>query len=354
LYVITTARKRDSMDWQTEAAQMVIGKERNATIAGKLTVDSWNNLHKYVGVENAFFIFDEQRLVGNGLWVKSFLKIVKNNRWIMLSATPGDTWLDYIPVFVANGFYKNRTEFKREHVVYKAFTQFPKVERYINVGKLVRHRNKILIKMPYEKETVRHEVNCWVDYDVADYTRVEKSRWHVFKDRPIKNRGEYFHVLRQVVNTDPSRLAKLRSIIEKRQRVIVFYAENPELDVLRQLKQDEGLEYAEWNGHKHEPLPTGPKWVYVVQYMAGSEAWNCTETNTMVFYSLTYSYKQWEQAHGRIDRLTTKFRDLHYYSMRSKSSIDMAIWRSLKAKKNFQPSHFDMKNSEFAEISAKS
>lgn len=338
IYVITTAKKRDTLDWEKEAAKFGIGKESNATVAGTMTVDSWNNLHKYDKVENAFFVFDEQRLVGGGKWSKAFIKVAKNNRWILLSATPGDTWLDYISVFVANGFYKNRTAFKREHVIYNSYTKFPKVERYVGVQQLVRLRSQILVKMPYEKETVRHDVNVWVEHDSEAMLEVEKRRWNVFEKRPIRDIGEMFHLMRQVANTDPSRLAAVRELLERHKRLIVFYTFDYELEILRELQGE--VEYAEWNGHKHEKLPEGDRWVYVVQYLAGAEGWNCTTTDCVVFWSLTYSYKIWEQAHGRIDRLDTTFSDLYYYALRSKAKIDQAIWRSLKAKKSFQNSDF--------------
>lgn len=348
VYVITTAKKRDSMDWNTEAARFGIGKERNATLAGVLTIDSWNNLHKYTDVENAFFIFDEQRLVGAGKWSKSFLKIARKNRWILLSATPGDTWLDYIPVFVANGFYRNRTEFKHEHVIYAPFSKYPKVERYVNVQRLVRHRNDILIHMPYEAETVRHPINIWVEHDEIMMARVSHGWWNPFKDRPIRDTSELFHVMRQVANSDPSRLNAIRQLLTQHDRLIVFYNFDYELDMLRQLAYE--TPYAEWNGHKHEDIPESPKWVYVVQYVAGAEGWNCVTTNAVAFWSLTYSYKLWEQAHGRIDRLNTPYKDLYYYTLRSKAAIDWAIWRSIKSKKNFQTSHFDMTSAEFADF----
>ncbi|MDQ3969642.1 MAG: hypothetical protein M3275_14760 [Thermoproteota archaeon] len=348
LYVITTAKKRDSLDWVTEAARFGIGRERDATFAGVLTVDSWNNIDKYTSVENAFFIFDEQRLVGSGAWVKAFLKIAKKNRWIMLSATPGDNWLDYIPVMVANGFYKNRTEFKREHVIYAPFTKYPKVERYVNVQRLVRQRNKILIKMPYEKETVRHPINCWCEFDEKLMARVSKQMWNPYKEEPIRDIAEKFHVMRRVVNSDPSRLQHLYQLMQKHPRLIVFYNFNYELDILRQLR--EKLPYAEWNGQNHEEIPETDKWVYVVQYAAGAEGWNCTTTDATCFWSLTYSYKLWEQAHGRIDRINTPFQDLYYYTLRSQAPIDWAIWRSLKAKRSFQPSHYEMLEDEFLHI----
>lgn len=331
--VITTAKKRDSLDWDGEFAKYGVGKKYS--VQGTLIVDSWNNLHKYVETIGQFFIFDEQRLVGSGRWVKSFLKIAKTNRWIMLSATPGDTWLDYIPVFIANGFYKNRTEFKREHVVYNSYAKFPKVDRYIGVQKLVKYRSQILVKMPYYKETVRHSVTCWTDYDKELYDNVWKGRWNPYENRPIPEIGELCHVVRKVVNSHPSKFVKLCELLEEHGKSIVFYNFDYELEIIRKLK-DCDIGYAEWNGHKHEEIPKTDKWVYVVQYIAGAEGWNCIETNTVIFWSMTYSYKLWEQAHGRIDRLDTPFTDLYYYTMRSKAVIDASVWRSLKAKKSFQ------------------
>ena len=293
IYVITTAKKRDSMDWATEAARFGIGRERNATLAGVLTVDSWNNIHKYVNVKNAFFIFDEQRLVGAGKWVKSFLKIVKQNRWIMLSATPGDTWMDYIPVFIANGFYRNRTEFKAEHVIQAPFVKYFKVERYVNVQRLVRQRNQILVHMPYPTEKVRHPVNVWCEFDEITMARVSHGRWNIFEDKPIRDISDLFHQMRKVTNTDPTRLKAVWEILAKHPRLIIFYNFDYELAILRTLKESEDRAYAEWNGHKHQELPDTNEWIYVVQYAAGSEGWNCTTTNATCFWSLTYSYKHW-------------------------------------------------------------
>jgi len=341
IVVITTAKKRDSLDWKREASRKTIGTAEDATAHGVLTVDSWNNLAKYVDHKDAFFVFDEQRLVGKGTWVKAFLKIAKNNHWIMLTATPGDTWIDYIPVFVANGYYKNRTEFIREHVVYKPFSKFPKVERFTGVNRLVRYRNEILVHMPYDKQTRRHEKTVQVDYDVELLETVVKNRWHVYEDRPIRDVTELFMVMRKVVNTHPSRLRAVKDLMKDHDKLIVFYNFDYELEILREL--DLFVETAEWNGHKHQELPEGDQWVYLVQYAAGAEGWNCTETDAIVFYSLTYSYKLWEQAHGRIERMNSPFLDLYYYTLRSNTVVDRVIWRSLKSKKSFNIKGFNEK-----------
>jgi hypothetical protein len=338
VYVITTAKKRDSLDWEREFARFGVGKVRGATLHGVLTVDSWNNIGRYRDVSNAWFLFDEQRLVGSGQWAQVFIKIAKRNRWILLSATPGDTWMDYVPVFIANGLYKNRTEFKREHVIYNSFSKFPKIDRYVGVGRLLRHRNSILVEMPYKRHTTRHSVVIKTEYDVETMKKVMEKRWHVYENRPLKDAADLFRAMRKVVNSDPSRLESVKKLLITHPRLIVFYNFDYELESLRLLASNADI--AEWNGHKHEPLPTGASWVYLVQYTAGAEGWNCITTNAMVFYSLPYSYKLWEQGHGRIDRLSTPYTDLYYYMLRSDAEIDKAIMKALGAKQSFNENGF--------------
>lgn len=332
VYVITTARKRDSLDWNEEFSRFGVGTKLHGTTAGVLVVDSWNNIHKYEDVEHAFFIFDEQRLVGRGGWVKSFLKIAKANHWILLSATPGDTWLDYIPVFLAHGFYRNRTEFKARHVIYKSYTKFPAVDRYVDQGRLMKLRSQILVEMPYQRHTVRHTIAIPVDHDAEMMNKIEKKRWNPWKDQPIRSSAELFYLMRKCVNSDKSRLDALMKKVEKHQKLIVFYNFDYELDILRTIRD---VPVAEWNGHKHQEIPKTDSWVYLVEYTAGSEAWNCTETNATFFWSQNYSYKKTEQAYGRIDRLDTPFVNLFYYVPLSSAWIDKAIRSSIVAKRSF-------------------
>lgn len=339
LYIITTAKKRDDLEWLDEASNFGIG--RTESLYGtRITVDSWNNILAYKDVQNAFFIFDEQRLVGRGAWVKAFLDIAKRNRWILLSATPGDNWMDYVPVFIANGFYKNRSEFIHEHVVFFPYAKFPKVERYTGTGVLEKYRRQILVEMPYSRHTIRHVENYAVEYDKALFDRVWKDRWNVYEDEPIKDVAELFRVARKVVNSDPSRLGAVLKLLEKHPRLIIFYNFNYELEMLRTLKTTLGIDVGEWNGHKHEPVPVSDKWVYLVQYTAGAEGWNCITTDAMVYYSLNYSYKINEQGKGRIERLNTPYTDLYYYILRSGSPIDQAIYKSLLTKENFNEKQY--------------
>lgn len=431
VYVITTAKKRNKRDWNQEAYPFGISEDPEASRGGiKLTVDSWNNIGKYRDVKDAFFILDEQKVVGSGAWTKAFTHIAKHNQWILLSATPGDTWLDYIPIFVANGFYKNRTQFKREHVVYRPFSKYPVVDHYISVNKLVKHKNAVLVDMPYERHTKRHGKIVKVDYDKDAFEKVVKKRWHVYEDRPLRDPSELFSVMRKVVNSDESRISMVNDLLQRHPKLIVFYNHDPELQMLRELGEtltdsqrmeastcspstssekpigtwtldtgmgemwvpnetspafdcqkcremrcdpvkhstpsseglleksttstttpslsrtkkftDESLQLpstsfavAEWNGHKHQEIPKTDSWLYLVQYTAGAEGWNCIETDATVFFSLTYSYKQFYQSHGRIDRLNTPYTDLYYYYLKSDAQIDRLVWGSLTNKENF-------------------
>ena len=341
LYIITTARKRDTFEWEGELSHFLLSTHEDLNkYDNKVIVDSWNNIQKYKDIEDAFFIFDEQRVVGSGAWVKAFLKIAKKNQWILLSATPGDTWSDYIPVFIANGFYKNKTEFMREHAVFSRFSKYPKIEKYIGTGKLIRQRREILVDMKFERETVQHHYDIYVEYDNKLYKDVMKRRWDIWNDEPIINASGLCYALRKIVNSHESRSTKLLELFETHQKMIVFYNFDYELEILKSLYFGEGVIVAEWNGHKHEPTPTGNQWVYLVQYTAGAEGWNCITTDTIVFYSLNYSYKIMHQSAGRIDRLNTPYKDLHYYYLKSRSSIDLAIERALNDKRKFNESSF--------------
>lgn len=331
LYIITTARKRDTKDWEKEAEPF--GLEH-------YVVDSWNNIAKYRDVSDAFFIFDEQRVVGYGKWSKSFIQIAKSNKWILLTATPGDSWLDYVPVFIANGFYRNKTDFTRQHVVYRRFAKYPIVDRYVDTGILNRHRNDILVLMKYRKKTVPHEEFMWCPFDKDKQRIIMTARWDIFEEEPIRDAGGLCRTLRRLVNSDPARVGILKGLIFQHPKTIVFYNFDYELDLLRQAAKELDICCAEWNGHKHELLPTGDRWMYLVQYTAGAEGWNCITTDTMIFYSQNYSYKIMAQAAGRIDRLNTPYTDLYYYHLMSRSGIDMAIRKAIREKRNFNESLF--------------
>lgn len=342
LYIITTAKKRDSLEWQQEMLPFYLTTDEKESIwyKNKVVVDSWNNITKYVDIKDAFFIFDEDRVTGSGVWVKSFYKITKSNEWIILSATPGDTWQDYIPVFLANGFYKNKTEFIREHVIYSRFTKYPKIDRYVNTGRLVRLRNKILIDMDVTRHTIPHHEDIYVNYQISKYKDAIRNRWDPYKNEPIQQASGLCYVLRRIVNEDESRQTALMEILEDTPKAIIFYNFDYELDIIMKIAQAADIEIAQWNGHKHQPVPDGDRWVYLVQYTAGCEGWNCIKTNTIIFYSQNYSYKVMQQASGRIDRLNTPYTDLYYYHLKSRSGIDLAISRALSEKKQFNEGKF--------------
>lgn len=341
LYIITTAKKRDSKEWQQECSHFLLFEERENSLSGvKVTIDSWNNIKKYKDVSGAFFLFDEQRLVGSGTWVKTFLDIARKNKWILLTATPGDQWSDYIPVFVANGFFRNKSEFQKQHCIFSPYTKYPKIKRYVGEKRLEQFRSKILVQMKDRRTTVRHNEYVICSYSPELYRRVMRERWDPWDDCPIEETGKLLYLIRKVCFGDYTRIKALDKIWKEKKCCIVFYNFTYELEMLKMYAEEENIKYKEWNGQKHQELPKGESWLYFVQYAAGCEGWNCVTTDTIVLFSQTYSYRMLEQAMGRIDRMNTPFQDLYYYHFRSNAPIDIAIWRKLKDKKNFNERSF--------------
>ena len=341
LIIITTAKKKNSLEWEGELAYFRMSTDPDLNhYKNEIVIDSWNCIGKYVDRKDCFFLLDEQRLVGNGAWVKSFLKIAKNNNWILLTATPADSYQDLIPVFLANGFFKNRTEFNREHVIYSRFSKYPKIDRYINTRRLDRLRDRIIVQMNYEHKINKHYEDVYCDYDILTYKEVTKTRWDIYRNEPIQQASGLCYIWRRIVASDPSRQTKVIEILEKHPRAIIFYNFDYELEILRNLPYSEGTEVAEYNGHKHQEIPTSKKWVYLCQYNSASEGFNCVKTNTIIFFSQNYSYKMMTQAAGRVDRLNTPYSDLYYYYLKSRSPIDIAIGRALRDKKNFNEGRF--------------
>lgn len=331
LFIITTARKRDAGDWEKECEQFPFQPE---------SVDSWNNIQKYNQVYGAFFIFDEQRLVGTGKWAKAFRQIARKNLWILLTATPGDCWMDYANVFIANGFYRNLSDFRRQHVVYSRFTKYPKIDGYMDLATLMRNRRQIVVNMPYVKKTRANNIWVNVPFDKELIKLIISTRWDPYKDEPIQDAGALCYVLRRAVNSDERRIEAVAELMEQHERAVIFYNFNYELEMLQHMAEANDIPCREWNGHKHEPVPKGERWVYLVQYTAGAEAWNCTETDTMIFYSLNYSYKCMAQSAGRIDRMNTPYTDLYYYYLCSRAGIDLAIRSAIREKRDFNVSLF--------------
>lgn len=343
LYIITTAKKRDDNEWDKDLWYFFLHSDPEQNKYSKTApvyVDSWNNIKRYITVQNAIFIFDEQRLSGSGAWVKAFYKIAAKNQWILLTATPGDCFKDYIPLFVANGYFKNKSQFEREHVEWDRFAKFPKYKAIHNTAKLLRIQREIIVKMNYNKKTnqIHKYILCDYDKDLTD--RIRKTRWDPYKNEPIKQVSGLCYVLRRISNSNIDRINKLITLFYSHKRIIIFYNFDYELEMLRTGLTMAKIPHTEWNGKKHERILNGDQWAYLVQYTAGNDGWNCTTTDCIVHFSLNYSYRVNVQASGRIDRNNTPYEDLYYYHFYSNSIIDKSILDSNKKKKKFNEKVF--------------
>ena len=344
LYILTTAKKRNDKEWEEELVPFLLYPDPKTHITqrygNKVVIDSWQNIKKYTDVVGAQFIFDENKISGKGVWAKSFLKITKSNEWIILSATNGDKWEDYETVFLAHRFFRNRTDFRDNHLVYNQYSKFPDVIGYRNETRLCRLRDRLIVDMDFERHTTQIHEDVYCQYDMMKYREAMRKRWDPYKEEPINQASSLCYVLRHIVNDNESRQVKLLELIEDHPRSIIFYNFDFELDILLNLAYPEGTIVAQYNGHCHDKLPESDRWVYIFQYTSGCEAWNTISTDTIIFYSQNYSYKVLVQASGRIDRLTTPYTELHYYHLKSYASIDVAITKALRQKKKFNERKF--------------
>lgn len=330
LLIITTAQKRNNGEWLEECK--VFGL--------KPIIDSWNNIRKYEKYENCFIIFDEDHLTGYGAWSKTFIKMAKCNDWLVLTGTPGDNYSEFMTVFIAKGWYKNKRDFEENHVIYSRYSKYPKVDRYINQGLLEKHRRDILVKMFVEKRPRVHKEIVITQYDISKYKKAYKEKRDE-NNKPFKNATAFCLYLRKICNEDESKIVKVRELLLKHNKVIIFYNYIYEKEILlKLLKTMKTFNVGEYNGQHHDDIPIGERWAYLCQYTAASEGWNCLLCDTMIFFSMSYSYKAMEQAAGRINRVNTPYKDLYYYYLRTTSGIDLSINRALSTKRNFNESTF--------------
>ena len=203
----------------------------------------------------------------------------------------------------------------------------------------MKFKKEILVNMDDDKATKQWHIDLTCSYDPVLYNAYADSRWNFEEDMPIMNASKLVYMLRKVCNSDPSRLEKLYEICQSHPKLIIFYQFDYERDLITCMLSFKGIPYAEYNGHIHQPIPTGDRWAYVV-HLSSSEGWNCIETDTVVFYSLSYSYRAYVQACGRTDRRTTPFQDLYYYRLKSASKIDKAIMDAHRRKKKFNEANW--------------
>lgn len=330
LLIITTAQKRNNGEWLEECKVFGLNP----------IIDSWNNIKKYDNYENYFIIFDEDHLTGYGAWSKAFIKMAKHNDWLVLTGTPGDNYAEFMTVFIAKGWYKNKRDFEEQHVIYSRYSKYPKVDRYINQGLLEVRRRDILVKMFVDKRAIVHKEVIITQYDISKYKKAYKDKRDE-NNKPFKNATAFCLYLRKICNEDVSKVVKVRELLLKHNKVIIFYNYLYEKEILlKLLKTMKTFNVGEYNGQHHDDIPIGERWAYLCQYTAASEGWNCLLCDTMIFFSMSYSYKAMEQAAGRINRINTPYKDLYYYYLRTTSSIDLSINRALSTKRNFNESTF--------------
>jgi len=128
------------------------------------------------------------------------------------------------------------------------------------------------------------------------------------------------------------------------ENIVVFYNFTKEKEDLIKVMKKLKKKIYEVSGQKSD-IPTKNDWsdiknsVTIVQYQAGSAGIELQYANVVVFYSLTYSYQDYEQALGRCYR-NGQDKKVTAYRFMAKDTIEMAIFGALRNKKDFNEKLF--------------
>ena len=330
LYIITTSKKRNAGEWEEEIAKLGCPPPK--------AIDSWNRLKNYRMVSDAFFLFDEHKVGGHGKWAQSMITIAKKNKWILLTATPGDVWDDYASIFIANEFVKNKTTWNEDFCIFDRISKYPKIIGYQREDVLKNMRDAVLVPMEYQSEKVPipYVIPYKVDHEEEAYVLARRKSLRHPEMRAFRNTSAMFAYMRMNLPDKESKIQALADVLKKEPKAIIFYNFTPEKYEIENAARQVNIPFFQYNGQIKDNVPDGDTWVYAVQYTAGAEAWNCITCRTVIFYSMNYSYKVMTQAKGRIDRCNSPFDELHYYYFISPDfEIDQEILNALTRKEKF-------------------
>lgn len=278
---------------------------------------------------------------GNG---KRLFEVATRAKFFVgLSATPmPNGWIDAANYFKIFGYTKGITDFKRRYCRIVDYKGFPEIVEYYRQGELQRLWNNIA--KPLSKDAaldLPSVTSIPINLPTGpDYIKVQKDR--LFNDKFLDNPAALMHALRQ--SLIKPKLAWLDEFLEGASgNIVVFYnyvGERERITTLLKQKKFKDRPVFRMDGQKHE-LPPKSAWeglsrsITLAQYQSGSQGVEMTYADTIVYFSPTYSYMNYEQSQGRINR-NGQTKKMTLYLLRAPSTIERDIWGALKEKRDFQ------------------
>lgn len=288
-----------------------------------------------------FIIFDEIHFVKNPTSErgKTAQLLIKNSKGFLgLSATPlSNGWEDSMNYFIMFGMAKNKTSFIREYAsgldhYYKPYGwKGDLLSPMWEAISIFRDKHdmtdlpKLTLQDVYFKKSTRYSkiLKDRICEDIV-YDTVPKLYAGLRQYANLKHKGEYLNELLEGTS----------------ENVVVFYNFNTELDeIMKAIPKGKKVFIANGKGYS---IPQKGKWgnvknsVSVVQYQSGGTGIEMQYAYTVVFFSPTYSYQDYEQSMGRVYR-TGQEENVTAYLFKTRGTVETAIWKSLEKKKDFNP-----------------
>lgn len=294
-----------------------------------------------------FLVMDECHYVKNPTSQrgKAAINLTKQStNFLLLSATPSSNgWGDTIAYMIMFGYYKNKTQFLKEHAVYNRIDYgngpVNVVSDYRDQEKLQKLYQSFSIKLAKEDcldlpPLVFEKVHFKPS---KEYNIIKKDR--VLGEELFDNISKLQHGLRFYAN-QADKLKYTEMLLEgTEENVIIFYNYKQENEELKKIAKKLKKKVFEVSGSKTN-LPDKEKWtslknsVTIVQYQAGAAGIELQYANIVIFHTPTYSYQDYEQALGRAYR-NGQTKKVTVYQYITKNTIETSIYQALAAKKDF-------------------
>lgn len=259
-----------------------------------------------------------------------------------LSATPlPNGWIDAANYFKIFKFTQNITAFKKRYCNIQTYKGFPEIVGYYHEGELQSNWNHIAKPLSKQMALDLPPITT-VPISLPagpNYIKVQKER--LFGDKFLDNPSALMHALRQSI-IEP-KVVWLNSFLEGvSDNVVIFYNYVEERQqILAMIKKShKRRQVFRQDGEKHE-VPGKDKWgglrrtITLAQYQSGSTGIELTYAATTVYFSPTYSYSNYEQSIGRIER-HGQSKKMTLYLLCAPTTLEKDVWAALRNKKDFQ------------------
>lgn len=268
-------------------------------------------------------IADEVQLMKNptAKTSKALMELMKNNITIGLSATPMPNGMldDGVAYLVYNNYYKNQSDFRKQHIPPRMYDRYYKPDVYtidyeIDPNRffeldLFKERIKattfvpdaeVDFEMPHQRlHTLAYDLSQKTINDIYDMS-------NSYKERRYDSYRQYLSDIKRAISQDSNHVERMKLIVKenKDKQPLIFYETNAQLEVIEKGLNELNMPYKCINGQGNSDKlddidTTDTEQAIVIQYKSGGNSIEFTNSFVSIFYGLIYSWGDIAQAMGR-------------------------------------------------------